>query len=297
MQRRHPKPLKEHIVKVGTEMKYQTRHYLRDSQLPECRNDLLNKIVQYLKERNGVQGIFLGGSLAKGNEDLFSDIDLRVVVSEDQYADFVQSKQQVASQSGDVLFFEDMNPKAPFTIAHYTNFIKVDLFIYTFATLHSSVWLQGIKVIFDETGRLHELLEQSNQIVYRLAKEEVERWRGKTFSYIHEVYRRVLRNEMYYALTMINNLRSFIVNGWNMEAGRHSNDAWDWSKIEGERSQLESWQLSLLSGWMCGRKPEEIMKTLHSMIPEFRRLHLVLCEKTGIDYDQDRFDRIVNMVL
>lgn len=297
MQQCYPKPLKEHIVKVGTVMKYQTRHYLRDSHLPDCRNDLLNKIVHILKGRNEVQGIFLGGSLAKGNEDLFSDIDLRVIVDEDQYADFVTSKQQLASQFGDVLFFEDMNPNAPFTIAHYSNFIKVDLFIYTFSTLHPSIWIQTIKIIFDESGKLQELLNQSNQIVYQLSKEEVERWRGKAFSYIHEVYRRALRNEMYYALTMINNLRSFIVNGWNMEAGRHSNDAWDWSKIEGERSQLELWQLNLLSGWMCGRDSKEIMKTLHSMIPEFRRLHLVLCEKTGMDSDQERFDRIINMVL
>jgi len=48
---------------------------------------------------------------------------------------------------------------------------------------------------------------------------------------------------------------------------------------------------------MCGREPEDIMKTLHSMIPELRRLHKVLCEKTAMDVDQDRFDRIVNMVL
>jgi len=72
-------------------------------------------------------------------------------------------------------------------------------------------------------------------MVYQPSKEEVERWRGKVFSYIHEVYRRVMRNELYYALTMINHLRLFVVNGWNMEAGRLPNDAWDWSKVEGDR--------------------------------------------------------------
>ena len=163
--------------------------------------------------------------------------------------------------------------------------------------MRPSVWLQGIKILLDETGKLQELLKQSNQMVYQPSKEEVERWRGKVFSYIHEVYRRVMRNELYYALTMINHLRLFVVNGWNMEAGRLPNDAWDWSKVEGERSPLEPWQLHLLSGWMCGREPEDIMKTLHSMIPELRRLHKVLCEKTAMDVDQDRFDRIVDMVL
>lgn len=278
-------------------MNNRTRHSERDNQLPEHRNNMVSNIAHALKERHEVQGIFLGGSLAKGNEVLFSDIDLRIVVSEDQYAHFVRAKKQIASLFGDVLFFEDMNSKAPFTIAHYSNFIKIDLFIYTFETLRPSIWLQAMKILYDETGKLHELWNQSNLMVYRVSKEEVERWRGKTFSYIHEVYRRVCRNEIYYALTMINNLRLFIVNGWNMEADRHSNDAWDWSKIEGERSPLESWQINLLESWSCGRESEEIMKILQGMIPEIRRLHLVLCEKIGLESDQDRLDRILNMVL
>jgi hypothetical protein len=59
-----------------------------------------------------------------------------------------------------------------------------------------------------------------------------------------------------------------------MEVNRHSNDAWDWSKIEGQRSEHEPWQLSLLESWSCGRNQTEIMKTLTSMIPEITRLHV-----------------------
>ncbi len=278
-------------------MIFQTRHYLRDQKLPQVRKELLTRIIDKLKLHEAIEGIFLGGSIAKNNEDLFSDIDLRIVVTGDQFDEYIRSKQRLMSEFEDVLFFEDMNPGAPFTIAHYANFIKVDLFIYTFSRLHPSLWLQDIKIVYDPSGRLQGILNSSNDMIYQVSKEEVEKWRGKVFSYIHEVYRRVLREEYYYALTMINNLRSFIVNGWNMEENRQSNDAWDWSKIEGTRSQLQPWQLSLLSSWMCGRNQEEIIKTLMSMVPEIRRLHRVLSERTGLEMNEEKFDRIINLVL
>lgn len=278
-------------------MTYQTRHNLRDKELPEIRHIMLNMIKEILKSHQAIEGIFLGGSIAKNKEDLFSDIDLRIVVSEDQFNEYVHSKKRLMTEFGDVLFFEDFNPSAPFTIAHYRNFIKVDLFIYTFSRLKPSLWLQGIKILFDPSDRLQQILKLSNEMSYKVTSNEVERWRGKVFSYVHETYRRVQREEYYYALTMVNNLRSFIVEGWNMEIDRHSNAAWDWSKIEGTRSELEDWQLSMLSSWMCGRDQEEIMKTIYSMIPEIRKLNGVLCDKTGMEMNQEEFDQIMNLVL
>lgn len=122
------------------------------------------------------------------------------------------------------MFYEDINPRAPFTIAHYSNFIKVDLFIYTFSRLKPSLWLKGIKIEYDPSGKLQQVLNQYNEMSYTVSTEEVEVWRGKLFAYIHEVYRRVMREEYYYAA----------------------------------RSSLDEWQLSFLSSWMSGRSQEEI---------------------------------------
>jgi predicted nucleotidyltransferase len=278
-------------------MKFSSRHEGRDLRLPEERRLLLNRILDRLQSSRTVEGIFIGGSIAQNKEDLFSDIDLRIVVPDDQFPVYVQNKRSIMSEFGDVLFYEETNPNAPFTIAHYANFIKVDLFIYTFSRLQPSLWLQDIKIVFDPTGKLQEIRDASNAMAYRVTKEEVEKWRGKLFAYVHEVYRRVMREEYYYALTMINNLRLFIVHGWNMEAGRLSNAEWDWAKIEGSRSSLEPWQMSLLKSWMCGRDQEEIMKTLCSMIPEIRRLHGILCDMTGLERNEKKFDQIINLVL
>jgi predicted nucleotidyltransferase len=274
-------------------MKYESRHSKRDLELPAARQKLLHSMINDFKSNEEIIGVFLGGSIATGNDDLYSDIDLRIVVNEQCYKKFIQEKQIIAGQFGNVLFFEDLNPSAPYTIAHYEPFIKLDLFIYTFQTLTPSIWLQGISIMHDPTGKLLEILRTSEQLVYQVSRAEIVAWTGKVFAYIHEVYRRAMREEYYYALTMMNNLRSLIVKGWCMEAGRQSNDAWDWSKIEGKRSTLEPWQLSMLSQWSCGRDQEEIMKTLISMIPELRRIHVSLCGEE----ESTTFDKIVNLVL
>jgi predicted nucleotidyltransferase len=278
-------------------MKYHSKHSVRDTQLPRVRDEMLAIILSNLESKEDILGIFLGGSLAKNNFDLFSDIDLRIIVPEDKFDNYVKQKQEIIGEFGEVLFYEDMYPQAPFTIAHYDNFLKVDLFIYTYSRIHPSIWLQGIKICKDSTGDLRNILEESEKIVYTVTREEVEKWRGKIFSYIHEVYRRVFREEFYYALGQMNNLRSYIVSGWNMEVDRHSNEAWDWSKIEGERSQLEPWQLASLKSWNCDRDQQDIMKTLYSMVPEIKRLHAVLCQKTGLDERKGQFEKILSQVL
>lgn len=278
-------------------MQFHSRHEKRDRNLPEVSRGLLDNIITGLPKKDGIEGVFLGGSMAEGNEDFYSDIDLRVVVAADRFSEYVRQKRRLAEEFGDVLFFEDMNQSAPYTVAHYHNFIKVDLFVYTWAQIRPSLWLRGVKALYDPSGKLEGILRCSDELTYYVIRDEFEKWRGKVFAYIHEVYRRAMREEYYYALTMIDHLRLFIVAGWNMEAGRRGNDFLDWARVEGKRSQLAPWQQKMLSGWTCHRDQREIMNTLEGMIPENRRLYAVLSAKIGIDADLEGFDRIVNMVL
>ena len=46
-----------------------------------------------------------------------------------------------------------------------------------------------------------------------------------------------------------------------------------WSKVEGKRSHLKKWQLSLLlENWDCSRNSNDIMKIMISIIPEFSQI-------------------------
>jgi predicted nucleotidyltransferase len=53
------------------------------------RDKLLSSVDDYFVGYPDVVGIFLGGSLPAGTADAYSDIDMRVVVTPDEYSRFV----------------------------------------------------------------------------------------------------------------------------------------------------------------------------------------------------------------
>ncbi|MGB7999203.1 MAG: hypothetical protein WCF60_03790, partial [Anaerobacillus sp.] len=194
-----------------------------------------------------------------------------------------------------VLFFEDL-PWTSHSVAHFDTFVKVDTFYYRKEDIQPSVWLKNIKIIHDSSGLVHEVQKKSMSLSYQLQAEDIEIWRNKFFAYIHEAYRRAMRNEVYYALHCIDNLRLSMTTAWYMEAGIQPNTFGDWSKIEGERSCLCGWQLSLLGNWHCDRKPKEILRVIKSVIPEFINVHKSLCRKCDIEENTGWVNEILDMV-
>lgn len=70
----------------------ENRHRERDLALPKQRETLLNTIKKDLLNDENVLGVFLGGSIANNNTDLYSDIDLRIVVKDDLYEKYRKIK-------------------------------------------------------------------------------------------------------------------------------------------------------------------------------------------------------------
>ncbi|MGG4490483.1 aminoglycoside 6-adenylyltransferase [Metabacillus idriensis] len=243
-----------------------------------------------------IEAFFYGGSIAQENTDLYSDIDLRIVVNPDKWEDFLLNKKIRPGKWGNVLFYEDF-PGASYTIAHYDSFIKADVFFYRKEDLTPSVWLKNIHIVRDDNGFMTAIKNESNQLSYKISKPEFEFWRTKFFAYFHEAYRRMMRGELYYAIHCIDSMRQSLAAGWYMECGIQPNSFGDWAKIEGPRSQLKKEQLDLLARFHCGREPEEIYAVMKKMMPEFTRLHLQLGEKAGAKTDQYLTDKLFSMAV
>jgi predicted nucleotidyltransferase len=278
-------------------VKYVTRHQERDFNLPERRQLLLNNALYDLRNDPNVLGIYLAGSLSKDNYDNYSDIDLHTIIKPEVKTDFITEKFERPRKWGRVLFFEGAL-KTPVIVVHYDCFVKMDTWYHEPSELKPSVWLQGLKPLYDPEGMISQVFEKSSQISYQPTSQEVLQWRGKIFAYIHETYRSVMRNETFYAMSMLDKFRWMIAYGWYMEQGKRVDGAFGvWSKVEGDRSELKKWQLQLLEMWDCKRNPEEIMKTTLSMLPEFNRLNEMLSEKTGINADSELCREILNLVI
>src|SRR5690606_41179652 len=92
-------------------------------------------------------------------------------------------------------------------------------------------------------------------------------------------------------------VRWLIVSGWYMEKKEHLDSPYGvWSKIEGKRSKLESWQLTLLTSWNCEQNSNLVMETMSKMIPEILRLNKQLSMLVNTEEKEDLIKRTIEMV-
>lgn len=125
----------------------------------------MNEIEKDLFADENVIGVFYSGSIGNGNSDLYSDIDLRIVVKDEVFEAYISAKRQRAQNWGTVLFFEDF-PWTNYSIAHYDSFIKIDTFYYRKAEVRPSVWLKNIQIIRDTDHFLQEVHIASSKLSY-----------------------------------------------------------------------------------------------------------------------------------
>ncbi|WP_404449756.1 hypothetical protein LG307_08425 [Sutcliffiella horikoshii] len=278
-------------------MGFLTKHEQRDACLPAERQKLRQAIYKDLIKDTNVLAFFYGGSLAKGNEDHYSDLDLRIVVKDEAFETYCSKKKERATNWGDVLYFEDF-PLALYSIAHFRSFIKVDTFYYRKSDLQPSVYLKHLLIEHDPSGTVQKLRAESQSLAYLFSEQEFEVWRGKFFAYLHEVYRRVQRGEYHYAFQMVNSLSYSIVIGWYVEMGEVPNSFGDWSKVEGPRSPLSEKQLNQLASWDVGNRDEVMLVHIaRSQVEEFIQVHRVLAERIGVPVNQAWLNEIIDLVL
>lgn len=277
-------------------MGFVSRHLERDLSLPKHRDNLLKNALKDFTSDSNVLAIYLAGSLARGNFDNYSDIDLHIIVKPENKADFIKNKRKRAKNWGEVLFYEDFNPSSPVVVTHFSSFIKVDCWYHTLEEVVTSIWLKGYKVLYDPYHIISKVISDSSYEAYKPSSEEVVFWRGKIIAFIHETYRAVMREEIYYAISNLDRVRWLVVYGWYMEREQHLDSPYGvWSKIEGKRSKLNHAQLSFLENWDCSRDTNQIMRTMADMVPEILRLNKYLSKQVNIEEDEDHVKKIIEL--
>lgn len=276
--------------------KFASRHIGRDLAIPHYRKILMDNALQDLASDPDVLAIYLSGSLAKGNFDTYSDIDLHTIVKPEQKGEFIKNKCIRAEKWGEVLFHEDANPSGPVVVTHYASFVKIDSWYHKYGEISASIWLKNIKVLHDPNNLLSEIVRNSTELSHSLEATAVELWKSKVLAFAHETYRAVMRDEGLHAESNLDQMRWLVVFGWYIEMNEHFDASYgSWSKVEGERSLLTEEQLSLLKSWKSGKNADEVMATLKKMVPEILRLNKILSEKKAIDVNQEKFKKILEM--
>jgi hypothetical protein len=272
------------------------KHKKRDLELPKKRREVLSRIEEDLCQDDNIVAVFYGGSIGSDTTDQYSDIDLRVVVENKAYPEFLKNQRERASKWGNILFFESL-PEANYTVAHFDSFVKVDVFYYRIEDLKPSVWFQKIKIVHDPNDVMGKIVEESNKLTYKPTYDEFIFWRNKFFAYLHESYRRQMRQEKFYALQCVDKMRWLIATGWYMEAGIQPNGLGDWARMEGNNSELKDWQLERLASWNTDRDNYVILNVIDDIVVTFKEVHQSICEKFGFEDETDLVDEVISKVM
>lgn len=260
-------------------------------ELKSERTRIKEAIVTKLQMDRDIIGIYLGGSLAKGTEDEFSDIDLRIVVEEGV------SKQDKLSEllddRNDVLFIESWFPS--FAVIHFDCFVKVDLFAYYQNQLDADVWLKDIKILKDTDKFLEKLKSDSEKIEYVLSQKAFENILHKYLAHLHELYRRYERKEYHYVQQSFLSMQHCLVSLFHINVGIPANNLGDWSKYEGGRSVLTQDKQEFILK-LSQTVYDQIPSTLDSLNNEIEQTAKETAEKYHLEFKQDQFHRSTDLI-
>ncbi len=188
--------------------------------LVAAREERLTQAAAMLSAEPHVLGVFLGGSLAAGSGDAFSDIDLRVVVESEHHSDFVRRRLDIP-RSWPGFVFNEWMPGAQHCVSHFEPFGKVDIFYLDAARMSASPWY-GLpnRVLHDPKGFLKSLFAQSKALKFDVAPDDVGQSISKGLAALHEALRRAKRGELIYAQTLLDELRHHIMKADDWLFGR-----------------------------------------------------------------------------
>ncbi len=90
---------------------------IHDLQMPSNHLAVIDRFVAACQTDSRIVAAFLGGSYAKGAADAFSDLDLYLVTTEDDYDAFLAQRDTFVEKLGEPLFLDDFGkPHAAFFI-------------------------------------------------------------------------------------------------------------------------------------------------------------------------------------
>jgi predicted nucleotidyltransferase len=173
---------------------------------------LLERAVNYFRDEDRVVGIILGGSLAQGAADFYSDIDLYIVARDESFQTVFEERDVSATTIGSPLFRFAVDPVPGGSrdyIVMYPGPIKLDLMYYRESEIKPDRKWTSRRVLKDESGSLETVVSRST--MFRPDRPEPRallELNQKFWTWCWYVFGKVMRGERWEALDGIHTIRS-----------------------------------------------------------------------------------------
>ncbi|WP_436875091.1 nucleotidyltransferase domain-containing protein [Mammaliicoccus sciuri] len=199
-------------------------------------------IDHYINKKDEILAAFYGGSLARNDSDIYSDIDLRIVINDDAKSEIFIC--EFIDLFENILFIEEKTSN--FSVLHLVDLLKIDVFIFYKDELTPSIWMNNIYILKDDNDFLSQIKIQANKTV-TISPERIVYIRNKYLAYLIETYKREKREEFHYVNYSINMMANIICYLWYLDINEEPNSLGDWSKYQGTRSKLNPYRIDILN--------------------------------------------------
>lgn len=250
-------------------------------QLPAHRA-LLERAVSYFQDDGRVVGMILGGSLAHGAGDIYSDVDLYVVARDESFEAVFDERDAAARTIGSPLFRFTVDPVPGGSrdyIVMYQGPVKLDLMYYRESEIKPDPkWARRL-VLKDDSGSLQSVISRSAGIVPdSMALLELNQ---RFWTWCWYVFGKIMRGELWEAFDGIYTIRSdALLPLLDRTAGRPHEG---YRRLE---RKLDPETAARLAATVAPLETEALYDALQSAIALFCDLREPVAEDCGLTFDQ-----------
>ena len=255
---------------------------------PGDHGDPLGRAVARLREDERVVGLVLGGSLARGAADRYSDVDLYVVVRDGAFDAVLAERDAIAKELGSTLFAFDVDPVPGGSTDRIVLYegpdgkpIKLDFMYLEESDLEPAPKWAGCAVLEDEGGRVGGVVARSEGLEPPPPKPEALRELNQKFwTLCWYVFGKIVRGELWEALDGLHNIRSLALMpllNWAAERPQEG-----YRRLEGK---LDAETASRLAATLSPLEPEALYAALRAEVELFRGLRAEVFGRHGLGFD------------
>ncbi len=256
------------------------------SSIPVTADAVIEQLVDSCAADDRVVAVFLGGSLARGEADEYSDIDLCVIVRDDAYDDVIAGRDAFVRTLGEPLFLEDFgNGNMAFVILadgtelEFNYFAESDL---------DAIRSGPHRVLLDKDGILSSRafpLPETDRAA------QVEALREILFWFWHDVGHfttAIGRGQLWWAAGQLEQLRAYCVNLVRIEQGGGAEDEPYW-KLDHE---ITTEPLDALRSTFVPMERDALLRAGGDILAFIRQRAPGVAEALGLSYPTE-LDRLV----
>src|SRR5918998_779416 len=229
-------------------------------------------------------GLVVGGSLARGEVDFYSDLDLYVVVWAGAFEDVFAERNSTAEAVGSPLFGFVVDPMPGCSTDHivlYEGPVKFDFMYLRESDLGPHPRWDGCVVLKDTDGRLGAVVARSEALgPPRPSAEDLSELNQKFWTLCWYAFGKIERGELWEALDGLHSIRTLALVpllDWTAER-RHEG----YRRLERKTNQR---QASRLSATIAPMRAQALHAALRAEVELFRELRAAVLDLKGLTID------------